>query len=184
MISRRIAGSWIAAVLLTTILSLFLTGCAPPSQPTPVVPTVTSTGVIPEPSATAQSRSKPTGDCDIKQDWSATFRISGGFVGLDRRMLLSSDGSARLLDVSSNAERATQLEEDLFKRLSDTITAICPTPIPRSLETCADCFQYTLELTTPDGLAYSIRFSDDARLDPELESLIQQLRQITDEMLR
>lgn len=170
--------------LLALVSCLLLVGCASPTQPSPAVPSTTPTVDNLQPSETPPLKTNPPRDCVIGQDWSVTFRISGGLAGIDRRMALSSDGSARLLDVPSNTEREVVLEEDVFARIANQLTAICPTPVPRSLESCPDCFNYAIELRTPEGLDYSIRFSDDARLEPKLEALVQDLRRVTDELLR
>lgn len=86
----------------------------------------------------------------MSMDWSVRFSVSGGFAGLNRQLVISSDGAASATDRKSNRQAALQLTDSELTSLGELVLAVKPPQTTGSLPACADCFVYELGLRPMD----------------------------------
>ena len=89
----------------------------------------------------------------IARSWQVGFELSGGIAGTVKRMTISHEGRlvAENLRRRLNIER--RLSADQLRELHRLIERAQPAPEigERSLGRCADCMQYRLTVSEPEG---------------------------------
>jgi hypothetical protein len=115
--------------------------------------------------------------------WTMTLTQSGGFAGMIRSVVVSSDGKLTAQDQRSGRSVTQDLTPDTVARLGALVVALgAITPVaPHS--SCADCFVYDLKV---DAGGHSVEFhADDTTLaDSGAEALIQALQALRDAALK
>jgi hypothetical protein len=112
--------------------------------------------------------------------WTLSLEVSGGFVGLDRRLDLASDGAATASDRRRQIVRKLRATDTELK----TIGALVATarPLDARSKECRDCFQYELQLLS--GRDTIVIRSDDVGLrGTDAEQLITALSRLLDRAL-
>ncbi|HVN16849.1 MAG TPA: hypothetical protein VMT73_13985 [Anaerolineales bacterium] len=151
--------------LTVLLLTVLLTACAPrapqpqgtPPEPTQSAPTPISSG-----------------------NWTVELNQSGGIMGLQRNVTITSDGKVVMVDKHTNQIVNSQLSpKDLsqFKSLLDSL--VFDNSGSRS-SGCADCFYYDLEIQT--GTQHFLIQLDDVSLaDSDFKPLVVYLRGLMDQ---
>ena len=114
--------------------------------------------------------------------WTITLRQSGGFVGVDKTVQVSSDGQLVAADQRSGRRAALELAPKSISELSQLYyDAASPAQAPRE-SACADCFVYDLAIETQGGNT-DIRLDDTSLAGSKAGPLIHYLIQLRDAAL-
>jgi hypothetical protein len=114
--------------------------------------------------------------------WTITLRQSGGFVGVDKTVQVSSDGQLAAADQRSGRRATLQLPPKSISELSQLYSdAGSPAQTPRP-SACADCFVYDLEIASQDGSA-NLRLDDTTLAGSKAGALIHYLIELRDAAL-
>ncbi|MGD8634422.1 MAG: hypothetical protein PVF85_12680 [Anaerolineales bacterium] len=161
-------------------LILTFAACSPatPASQEPFQASATPTASDP-----AEVIPTPSGPCDLTQGWSLNFSYSGGFAGLDRALTLNADGRATAVDRRGDVESSGENTAGELEQLEASLLEVCPQTSTTRSKPCPDCFTYSLSLSTSQGRPIDVRLSDGDEIEPELLSLLSQLRQLTDRLL-
>jgi hypothetical protein len=162
------------------ILLITLTSCSPSISTTQEPVQASATPIQYTPTDTASIPSDP---CDLSQGWNLTFSYTGGIAGLDRALTLNADGSATAVDRRAKNESNGEITEAELKQIVTSLEAVCPQNSTARPKLCPDCFTYLLTLSTSQGRSIDLRVSDGDELEPEMLSLLSQLRQLTGKLL-
>ncbi len=149
-------------LLLVFVLTFSLTACVPalmrpqaaPSQATPSVPL---------------SQGK----------WTVKLTQSGGIMGLQRNITVTSDGKIVAVDERTNQTVTSKLTQEELGRLKVRLDSSAFTTAAPQTAVCADCFLYDLEVQS-GGQTYSAHYDDTNLPDSSLEPLIAFLRDLLD----
>jgi hypothetical protein len=143
-----------------TLILMVLCACAPLRLAVPPLPAT------------------PTGEAS----WTVILGQSGGIVGVDRTVQVTSNGQLVASDGRSGKRVSTQLHSESIaevNRLYDE--AVSAQRAPHD-STCADCFEYDLELVSDTGTVH-ISLDDTNLADSGVEPLIAYLLQLRDAAL-
>jgi hypothetical protein len=146
----------IKRILIIILLTLILPGCG---QTTP--------GPAPLPT--------PGGK------WTVRMTHSGGIMGIDRTIQVTSAGSATVIDQRTDQKVMLQLENDELFRLDSLVRSARLKPIPDSIPGCADCFIYDIEIQTGSTAPFTIQLNDISLPDSGLEPLVTFLRNLMEQ---
>ena len=92
---------------------------------------------VPPPSTTAPDQS-------VEQNvWSLTFHLSGGFVGFDRELSLTSRGELKVSDRRRAVQAATQASANELAQIASMVAGLKAVEAGRR-SLCNDCLQYDL----------------------------------------
>jgi hypothetical protein len=147
---------WLGAILLCIVLA----GCGSmrPATPRPQPP-------------------PPTGA------WTVKLTQSGGSIGVLLTVDVSSGGALTAQDQRSGRSVTNTVPRETIAQLDQMISNV-EVPIPTGGPSgCADCFNYTLDLTSSRG-AIKVQVDDTTIGASGLEALINLLQQLRDEALR
>jgi hypothetical protein len=111
--------------------------------------------------------------------WTLTFDMTGGFAGLDRRLELTSDGSATVNDRRRRLTRAAKATDGELKAIGALVATV------RSLDSrapgCRDCFEYALDLQS-GGARVTVR-ANDTGMGGDSAKLLDALRELMTRIL-
>jgi len=95
----------------------------------------------------------PGAPAGIALSWQVGFELSGGIAGTMRRMTISHDGRLVAENLRRRLSVERRLSADQLRELHRLIENAQPAPevAVRSLGRCADCMQYRLTVTGPEG---------------------------------
>jgi hypothetical protein len=113
--------------------------------------------------------------------WSVTFRVSGGFAGVNRDLEISSTGGARAVDRRSGTEATIRVPDSELAALGAVVTGATPQPMTRH-SSCRDCFTYHLEIRIDDQ-RLSVDLDDQSLDASNLGPLIAALKSVQDRAL-
>jgi hypothetical protein len=172
---------WATAAALALIWPL-LPACSPLPSATSENPTARTLhptpGATPSrlpPPSSPPSTAASTESCAAPEVWQVSLEWSGGLVGVQRSLEVSSSGQVVARDLTETTERSTTLNPGDIAVLTELLVDACPiagTPRPPS---CADCYEYAWSVDL-DGRPVrgvendvSLRAS---RLGPWIEGLV------------
>jgi hypothetical protein len=91
--------------------------------------------------------------------WQLTFRVSGGFAGLDRALVISSNGDVSAEDRRKQVKASTKATASELKQISSSLDLIKgAAPNGRSSQ-CRDCLLYEIE-SEANGQRVRVQFDD------------------------
>ena len=139
-------------IIFVLILGVFVSACTNSTA----APAATATL---QPAATQTLPPSKGGDCKISADWELDFVVSGGIAGINRSLTISSDGHLVTQDLRKNEKSESTLAQSEIANITELLTQACPFTAKRSLGSCADCFNYTLDVFT-NGTKYSLQANE------------------------
>jgi hypothetical protein len=87
---------------------------------------------------------------------------------------LDSGGAMTATDSQNGTSRTRVLTSDEFQMLRSLLATACPFPDPGPLPSCADCFEYQLEVSYRSGIA-QVELNDVSAAGSRYEELIRQM---------
>lgn len=142
------------------VLALFLTACGAREA---------SPGPVPLPSPV--------------QTWSAVLTQTGGFIGVDLTVEVTSDGQLTARDQRTGQEATQQLSPVNMARLARLISTTAASPGGVQESGCADCYLYELQIQT-NGRIYYTRSDDTTLQNSDARTLINLLQDLRDKALK
>ena len=153
------SGSTLGRLRVAVFFAALLTSCVSPASP----------------SATPPLPPSPTEDaCGPDQSWRAQLTVSGGFAGIQQMIVLDAGGAMTITDAQSETSRTRVLGPDELSRVRSLLASACPFPNPGPLPSCADCFDYQLEVSYGAGIARA-ELNDVSLTGSVYEDLIREL---------
>ena len=163
----------ITRLLLGLASLLVLMGCGAPAFPTPLsTPAAerpTQLASMPNPTAVLPAPSR-SGIPALTGDWQISLEQSGGIMGMSRKLVVSSSGSASLTDLHSQKSSPVNLSGEELKSLAGLV-ADSRYKAPVSTSGCADCFLFALEVSSSSG-TFSVELDELALADSGLQPLV------------
>jgi len=92
-------------------------------------------------------------------NWQVELSITGGFAGVQKRIKISSTGEVSISDENNNLQAQEQLSKEEIDKLSKLVNEIKGLPVMSNPPTCADCFQYDLNVNV-DGTQIQATVND------------------------
>jgi hypothetical protein len=108
---------------------------------------------------------------------------SGGIMGLLRTIEISRNGTLVVTDDRARKSVNGQLTTTDLSELIDIVSSLSFAPPSKPGMGCADCFIYTLEISTPAGTS-TLEANDISLLDSGLDPLVTFLRGVMDSVLK
>ena len=134
-------------------------------------------GAMPDNTPTAEPLETPanpsSADCSPPSNWTIEYQRSGGIGGFSQSITLQSDGSMTIQSDHPPVDKQLQVPADHVEPIQNLLVEACPFPLGRAEGTCADCFNYELEIQM-DEQFYSIQ-AQDTTLTEDLQPLINAL---------
>ncbi|GAB4503568.1 MAG: hypothetical protein Fur0043_05600 [Anaerolineales bacterium] len=150
---------------LSLFLLCILAACAPAAETTPMLPLDTPQAfpqtATPETSALPAEAPSAVPDtiCSLPENWSLSFRRTGGFAGFDQSLSVNSQGELQIESRKPPVTSNRLLLPEELTQLTESLRLACPfTASPRE-GTCADCFLYQLQIQWGDE-AYTMQATD------------------------
>lgn len=112
-------------------------------------------------------------------NWNVKLTQSGGIMGLQRNLTVTSDGKVVAVDERTNRTVTSQLTQEELGRLNVRLDGAAFPPAASQQSVCADCFSYDLEVRS-GGETYKAQLDDITLTDSDLEPLIAFLRSLLD----
>ncbi len=165
---------------------LVLSGCSAPTvpvTPTPVKAQPTSNSVtvlptqqdpIPNPTAPVDRAIIPA----LTGDWQVSLQKTGGIMGMSRKVIISSNRKISLLELRTQKSAQLDLSEVEEKGLASLVAQSRYKP-PASASGCADCFIFTLDISSSSG-SFSAELDQLELVDSGLLPLVQFLSRYLD----
>jgi hypothetical protein len=117
------------------------------------------------------------------RDWTVIKMVqTGGIMGLNRTLEVTRDGAMTITDARTGKTKTGQLQTNDLTRLVGLVAAFQFAP-PAQPTVCADCFIYTIEVTSPSGVT-TVQVDDVSLGDSGLEEIITLLRGTMDAALK
>jgi hypothetical protein len=117
-----------------------------------------------------------------QETWTIRFTQSGGIMGMTREMEIHSDGQLKAADDRTGREAASQLTEAELTRLQNLVNNLAYNA-KSGPTSCADCFNYTLEISSGSGKPFTAQ-ADDVSLEASgLSPLVEYLRTLMERAL-
>ena len=90
------------------------------------------------------------------KSWQVKYNLSGGFAGLNRELLLSSDGQIIVLDQRKKIHKAIKASPEQLTKARKLLENLQPLQPPvKPAQNCADCF-YSQMVITLDKRTYTV----------------------------
>ena len=115
------------------------------------------------------------------QDWSITFRVSGGFAGLARTLRVSSAGDLSAEDARRTGPVTARATPEELTQISSLVANDQPVKEVRP-GACRDCLQYAVDIDVK-GRRSSFRFDDTTLAGSEVEPLVKLLTTMLNRVL-
>lgn len=144
---------------IAAVASLLVAGCIPLQPPTPAL--------LPSPSG----------------NWTVRLVQSGGFVGVQLTIQVSSTGEMQAEDQRAGRQVAKTLPPETVAEVSRLLSQTTIPAAPPQPSACADCFVYDLEVSVPGG-TYRIHADDVSVADSGAQALILYLARLRDSVLK
>lgn len=163
---------YIKRILALLLALLILLGCRarPAATATPL------TDVKPLLTATARAGTPLP---QLVSSWKVSMTQSGGIMGMERKVVISSSGEMTLADLRSKKSRQTRLPGASLTTLSGLVASASYTP-EVTPSGCADCFIFDLEITSA-GQEFQARLDQVSLAGSGLESLVNYLAELLKE---
>ena len=151
-------------LLSTILMTMFLAACIP-LTPAPVEAPLATPGV------------------PVQANWTIRFTQSGGIMGMMREMEITSDGNLKVTDDRTGKTVTGQLTAGELAQLS-TLMGGLAYDRPSGPTSCADCFNYTVEIGSDTGKTFTAQ-ADDTTLEASgLSPLAGYLRTLMENALK
>jgi hypothetical protein len=118
----------------------------------------------------------------ITEEWTVSMTQSGGIMGLQRSITVTSDGKYTVTDERAGNTVKNKLTEAQTTELQDLVTSLEFTA-PKKPAICADCFVYDVEIQS-NGQKMIVQADDIALPDSGIAPLVDFLRGIMDAALK
>ncbi len=163
----------ITRLLIGLASLLALTGCGAPVFLTPLRTSAaerpTQPAPLPNPTAALPPSSR-SGIPALTGDWQISLEQSGGIMGMSRKLVVSSSGTASLTDLRSQKSTQIILSGEELKSLAGLL-ADSRYKVPASASGCADCFLFALEVSSSSG-TFSVELDELELADSGLQPLV------------
>ena len=146
------------------IMTLLLTACMP-LTPAPMAAPLSTPGI------------------SQQGNWTIRFAQSGGIMGMTRKMEISSDGRLIVADDRTGKNITGQLSEAELARVFGFMNSL-KYSAPSGPTTCADCFNYTLEIVSGSGKPFTAQADDISLETSGLSPLVEYLRMLMERSLK
>jgi hypothetical protein len=120
--------------------------------------------------------------CPVDEPWRIEFTVSGGFAGIEHKLEVESSGAYQAENVQSGAKVEGTLPADIVADLEELLPVLCQATSSGRPPTCADCFQYSLEVETGNAV-YRASLNDISLPESPASPLVGALMQILNETL-
>jgi hypothetical protein len=108
--------------------------------------------------------------------------VSGGFAGIEHKLEVDSSGAYEAEDLQSGAKVEGTLSAATTAQVEQGLSGICQAQASGRPPACADCFQYSLEVSV-GGVTYQAVFNDLSLPESPVAPLVGTLTQILNEAL-
>jgi hypothetical protein len=115
--------------------------------------------------------------------WTMTLTQSGGFAGMMRTVVVSSDGKLTAQDQRSGRSVSQDLPADTVAKLGSLVVGIAAAKPVESHSNCADCFVYDLKVDA-GGRSFQAHADDTTLAGSDTEALIRTLQGLRDIALK
>jgi hypothetical protein len=122
--------------------------------------------------------------CVPPSDWEVSLSIGGGFAGVARSATIDSRGAVNATDKRTGQSAESTLPTEQVESIGSMLCAALSSPGFVRPPPCADCFSYTLEISTAGSEPRRFLWNDISLNDDPAASLVQALRLILDELLQ
>jgi hypothetical protein len=119
----------------------------------------------------------------LENNWTIKMEQSGGIMGLQRSVEVSSDGSYTVTDERADKTFTGKLTDDELIKLQDMVTGMQYTAPTMPGGVCADCFIYDIQIQS-DGKGLTVQLDDISLPESGLDPLVTTLRNMMDLSLR
>jgi hypothetical protein len=119
--------------------------------------------------------SSTVADCAAPEVWQVSLEWSGGLVGVQRSLEVSSSGQVVARDLLEGTETSATLSPEDIAVLTDLLNDACPSAGAARPPACADCYQYVYTLDTDGRPARGVENDvslRDSRLGPWIGALL------------
>jgi hypothetical protein len=114
--------------------------------------------------------------------WSAALTQTGGLIGVDLEVRVTSEGALAASNRRSGRASSTQLAQTQINVLGRLLDAALTSEYAENSSGCADCFAYQLALTS-GARSRTIRLDDTSMAGTPAEPLIAYLSRLRDDAL-
>lgn len=142
-------------LMIPTLLILILSACAPVTPQPLATPETAATPLASPPSKPAQ-QVPPALQPGL---WSVRMTLTGGIMGLQRTLEITSDGKVTVVDERASKTFTLQLTADELTNLQ-TLVAESSFTAPSVPMGCADCFIYNVEIDGGSGKPFTVQVDD------------------------
>jgi hypothetical protein len=134
-------------------------------------------GAMPDNTPAAEPLGTPadpaSADCSLPSNWTIEYHRSGGIGGFSQSLTLRSDGNMTIQSEHPPVDKQLQVPEDHVEPIANLLVEACPFPVGRAVGTCADCFNYELDIQM-DEQFFTVQ-AQDTTLTEDLHPLINAL---------
>jgi len=122
--------------------------------------------------------------CVPPSDWEVSLIIGGGFAGVARSAAFDSRGAVNATDKRSGLTAESTLPLEQVESIRSMLCAALGSPGFVMPPPCADCFSYTLAISTDGSEPTRFLWNDISLSNDPAAPLVQALRLILDELLQ
>lgn len=142
-------------LMIAALLILLLSACAPATSQPASTPEMAATPLASPPNKS--TRQVPP--ALQPGAWSVRMTVTGGIMGLNRTLEITSDGQVAAVDERSSKKATIQLTADELTNL-ETLIAESSFTAPAVPTGCADCFIYNVEIDSGAGKPFAVQMDD------------------------
>jgi hypothetical protein len=118
----------------------------------------------------------------VEAPWEVELVVSGGFAGVERKVEVDSSGKYEVEDLQTGAKVEGTLPAATLAQIEEELTGACQSDGTGRPPACADCFNYSLEVTTGSS-AYHLVLNDLSLSESPAAPLIQSLNELVAQAL-
>jgi hypothetical protein len=158
------------------------TGSPPDGVPSTATPAAASSTALPQSSPTVSVVGSPTAPpCVIEPPWTVELVVSGGFAGIEHKLEIDSSGGYQAEDVQAGTKVEGSLSAEMLAMVEGQLPLVCQ-PSPGRPPACADCLQYSIEVTSASG-NYQVVLNDVSLAQSPMAPLVDTLAQVMKDAL-
>jgi hypothetical protein len=120
--------------------------------------------------------------CLLEGPWEVELTVSGGFAGVERKLEVESSGRYQVEDRQIGEKVEGVLPQEALTQIEADLPAVCLAGDAGRPPACADCFQYSLEVTSA-GAVYRVGLNDLSLPDSPAAPLVGDLLHLMSETL-
>ncbi len=117
------------------------------------------------------------------QQWTIQFSYTGGIAGFNRKLEINSSGQGTATDARTGKTAKVQLTSAQLSQLQKFAVEAVFQPATQP-STCADCFVYTIQIDNGSGTPFVAQMDDVSLESSGLSSLVEFMRNVTDNALK